>query len=127
MANESINLGTHSELRVMTALLANGYEVSKPIAPEPYDLTVRDPRNGEHFRVQVKTARVREDRGGAIVVIARKGNGQFYTLDECDYLAGVTEDAVYLIPNAEQTEYWATPDSIDERWTRLESAYQRKN
>lgn len=127
MANESINLGTHSELRVATALLANGYEVSKPIAPEPYDLTVRDPRNGEHFRVQVKTARVREDRGGAIVVIARKGNGQFYTLDECDYLAGVTEDAVYLIPNAEQTEYWATPDSIDERWIRLESAYQRKN
>ena len=60
-------------------------------------------------------------------MIARKGNGQFYTLDECDYLAGVTEDAVYLIPNAEQTEYWATPDSIDERWTRLESAYQRKN
>ena len=125
MASESTNIGTHSELRVMTALLANGYEVSKPIAPEPYDLTVRDPRSGEHFRVQVKTARVREDRDGAIVVTARKSNGQTYTREECDYLAGVTEDAVYLIPNVEQTEYWAKPDLVDAKWTRLTTQFQR--
>lgn len=127
MASESTNIGTHSELRVMLALLANGYEVSQPIASEVYDLSVRNPRNGEHFTVQVKTARVREDRDGAIVVTARKSNGQIYTREDCDYLAGVTEDAVYLIPNVEQTEYWAKPDSIDAKWTRLETAYQRSN
>ncbi|MFW5434303.1 group I intron-associated PD-(D/E)XK endonuclease [Paenibacillus apiarius] len=127
MASESTNIGTHSELRVALALLANGYEVSNPIASEVYDLSCRDPRTGEHFTVQVKTARVREDRDGAIVVTARKSNGQTYTRAECDYIAGVTEDAVYLIPNAEQTEYWARPDLIDEKWTRLETAYQRSN
>ncbi|MCR8843125.1 group I intron-associated PD-(D/E)XK endonuclease [Paenibacillus sp. SC116] len=125
MANESTNIGTHSELRVALALLANGYEVSKPIASEVYDLSVRDPRNGEYFTVQVKTARVREDRDGAIVVSARKNNGQIYSRTDCDFLAGVTEDGVYLIPNAEQTEYWAMPDLIDAKWTRLDAKYQR--
>lgn len=119
MASEQSNIGVHSELRVMTALLANGYEVSKPIVPEPYDLTVRDPRDGRHFRVQVKTAHIREDRGGSIVVTAKKRNGASYTLDECDYIVGVTKDAVYMIENTEQTEYWAMPDLVDAKWRRL--------
>ncbi|MCG7407734.1 group I intron-associated PD-(D/E)XK endonuclease [Paenibacillus sp. ACRRX] len=127
MASESTNIGTHSELRVMTALLANGYEVSKPIAPEVYDLQVHDPRTGEFFRVQVKTARYREreNRLPAYVVDARKGNGDPYTLRDAEYIAGVTPDAVYLIPNKGQIEYWAQPSLIDAKWMRLEEAYQR--
>lgn len=128
MASESTNIGTHSELRVMTALLANGYEVSKPIAPEVYDLSVRDPRSGEHFRVQVKTARYREreNRQPAWVIDARKSNGEAYTPDEAEYIAGVTDDGVYLIANTGQTEYWARPDLINEKWTRVGEAYQRQ-
>lgn len=128
MANESTNKGTHSELRVATALLANGYEVSKPFAPEVYDLSARDPRTGEHFRVQVKTARYRErdNRQPAYVIDARKGNGEPYTPEDTEYIAGVTEDAVYLIPNTGQIEYWARPDLIDAKWTKLETAYQRQ-
>lgn len=127
MANENINIGAHSELRAQMALLANGYEVAKPIAPESYDLTVRDPRTGRHFRVQVKTARVRPDRDGAIVVYAKKSNGEPYTRADCDYLIGVTETGVYLIENRELGEYWATPENIAEKWTVLATDMRKGN
>lgn len=116
MAYNSINIGKRSELLAQTALLANGYEVAQPIAPEAYDLVARDPISGSWATFQVKTARVREDRG-AVVVVAKKGDGSTYKIQDVDYLIGVVGDEVYLIKNTGQSEYWSPIDDI--RWERL--------
>lgn len=99
--------------------MANGYEVSEPIAPEVYDVLIRKPDTNEYFRVQVKTARVREDRDGAIVVYARKGSGEPYTADDCDLIIGVNGKNVYMFPCVGTSEYWATPANASEKWTLL--------
>jgi len=119
MANTSTNIGAHSELVAATALLAAGYEVARPLAAESYDLAARDPVTGEWATYQVKTARRREDRDGAIVIFAKRTNGQPYTRDDCDYLIGVLDGEVYVIENRELSEYWVTPDNIDEKWRKL--------
>ena len=116
MAHESINIGKRSELLAQTALLANGYEVAQPIAPEPYDLVARDPVTGSWATFQVKTVRIREDRGAAVVV-AKRSDGSPYTRQDADYLIGVVGDEVYLIKNTGQSEYWSPIDDI--RWERL--------
>lgn len=113
--------GRYSELLAQTALLAAGYEVSEPIAPEVYDMVARHPQTGEYMRVQVKTARVREDREGAIVVYTRKGSGEAYTSDDCDYIIGVNGNDVYMFPCVGHAEYWATPGNVDSKWTLLPS------
>ncbi len=102
-----------------TALLAAGFEVSEPIAPEVYDLTVRNPVTNEYHRVQVKTARVREDRDGAIVVYARKSGGEPYSPDDCDFIIGVNGSDVYMFPCSGLAEYWATPGNVERKWTKL--------
>lgn len=118
MAHNSINIGKRSELLAQTALLANGYEVAQPIAPEPYDLVARDPITGSWATFQVKTARVREDRG-AVVVVAKRSDGSPYTKNDADFLIGVVGNDVYVFENTGQGEYWTTPDGIDSRWKRL--------
>ena len=118
MAHNSINIGKRSELLAQTALLANGYEVAQPIAPEPYDLVARDPITGSWATFQVKTARVREDRG-AVVVVAKRSDGSPYTKNDADFLIGVVGSDVYVFENTGQGEYWTTPDGIDSRWKRL--------
>lgn len=118
MAHNSINIGKRSELLAQTALLANGYEVAQPIAPEPYDLVARDPITGSWATFQVKTARVREDRG-AVVVVAKRNDGSPYTPQDADYLIGVIGNDVFLIENTGQGEYWSTPEGIDARWRKL--------
>jgi hypothetical protein len=120
-AHETQVTGRYSELLAQTALLAAGYEVSEPIAPEVYDLVTRNPVTGEYMRVQCKTARVREDREGAIVVYARKGSGEPYTPEECDAIIGVNGNDVYMFPCAGHSEYWATPGNADTKWTLLPS------
>ncbi|NGQ95459.1 hypothetical protein G3578_09865 [Brevibacillus sp. SYP-B805] len=118
MANQSTNIGAHSELVAATALLAAGYEVARPLAAESYDLAARDPVTGEWATYQVKTARYRPDRN-AYVVYATRTNGEAYTRDDCDYLIGVLDDAVYVIENREIGEYWVSPDNIDAKWRKL--------
>jgi hypothetical protein len=119
MAHYTINLGTHSELIASAALLAAGYEVSKPIQPESYDLSTRDPETGETKYYQVKTARVREERDGYIVINARKGKDGIYPKDEVDYIVGVHGEDVYILENREIKEYWVSPHTIDQKWTKL--------
>lgn len=96
-----------------------GYEVSKPLLDEVYDLLARDPTNNAVYKIQVKTLRIREDRDNALVVVARKGNGQAYTPDEVDYIIGVNSDHAYMFECTGISEYWSTETSAKTRWLRL--------
>lgn len=96
-----------------------GYEVSKPLVPEVYDLLARDPANGAFIRVQVKTLRIRADRDNALVVYARKGNGQAYTTEEVDVIVGVDGDRAFMFECAGLSEYWSTEQSALTRWITL--------
>jgi hypothetical protein len=118
MAHETQVTGAYSELMAEAALLANGYEVARPIAPESYDMVARNPLTNDYQRIQVKTVRVREDRGGALVVYARRSNGEAYSADDCDAFIGVNGDDVYMFDNRVKTEYWS--DGADfNGWTLL--------
>lgn len=119
MANATTIKGRNSELTVMTALLANGWEVAEPVAPESYDLVARAPDAADWVRIQVRTANVRRDRDNAIVVSGRKKDGRPFTSEDCEYLAGVLDDTVYLIECTGQTEYWATETTAREKWLVL--------
>lgn len=121
MAHHTAKIGTHSELAAMSALVAKGLEVSQPITPESYDLSTRDPETGETKYYQVKTAKIREKRGGYIIVDATKGRGGIYKKSEVDYIIGVLGSRVYVFPNREIKEYWVSPDSIDEKWELLDA------
>lgn len=96
-----------------------GWEVSKPIVPEVYDYLCRDPLNGESYRVQVKTLRVRKDRDNALVVYARKGNGKPYTKEDTDYFIGVDLEGnrAFMFECEGNTEYWRAETS--KRWIEL--------
>jgi hypothetical protein len=96
-----------------------GYEVAKPLVPEVYDFLARDPVNGKAYRIQVKTLRIRADRDNALVVYARKGNGNAYTKDEVDYIVGVDGNRAFMFECTGFAEYWATETSAGKRWIEL--------
>lgn len=121
LAHETVTKGRHSELLAQTALLANGWQVSEPIAPEPYDLVAREPISGKWFTIQVKTARIREDRNGAIVVNAKKGNGTAYTLADTDLFIGVLGNDVFMFKNRELGEYSIAPDKLYNSWQWMDT------
>ena len=87
---------------------------------EPYDLVAKPPDSDSWLKIQCKTIRVRNDRRGQLVVYARKGNGDTYKREECDYIVGVHGDDTYLILNREISEYWK-PEIVKEgyEWTKL--------
>ena len=118
MAHDAHITGRVSELKAITALIANGYEVAEPVVAEAYDLLIRKEGEDRTHRVQVKTCRVREDRE-AIVVNARRNNGESYTVNDCDYLIGVLEDEVYMFECRGMGEYWATAGNVDTHWAKL--------
>jgi hypothetical protein len=120
LAHETITKGRHSELLAQTALLANGWNVAEPIAPEAFDLVARAPGSTEWSRIQIKSARVRDDRNGEIVCYARKNNGKNYDADDCDLFIAVLNSDVYMFANRFISEYWVTADNIAEKWTKLE-------
>jgi hypothetical protein len=120
MAHQTITKGRHSELLAQTALLANGWSVSEPIAPEPFDLVARAPGSTEWQRIQIKSARVRDDRNGEIVCYARKNNGKNYDADDCDLFIAVLNSDVYMFANRGISEYWVGADNIADKWTKLE-------
>ncbi|AUM66410.1 hypothetical protein C0R09_18830 [Brevibacillus laterosporus] len=126
MANYSNNIGAHSQLVAKTALLANGYEIANPEAPEVYDIVARHPLSRDWQTFQVKTVRRRDDRGGALVVCGSRNSGEVYTRDDADYLIGVLDGEVYLIENRELSEYWATPDNINEKWRKLSTVIKKQ-
>ena len=120
MAHQTITKGRHSELLAQTALLANGWSVSEPIAPEPFDLVARAPGETDWLRIQIKSARVRDDRNGEIVCYTRKNNGKVYDQDDCDLFIAVLNSDVYMFANRNISEYWVTASNIEEKWTKLE-------
>jgi hypothetical protein len=119
--HSTITKGRHSELLAQTALLANGWSVSEPIAPEAFDLVARAPGETEWVRIQIKSARVRDDRNGEIVCYARKNNGKPYDADDCDLFIAVLNGDVYLFANRSISEYWVSAANITEKWTKLET------
>ena len=98
-----------------------GWEVAKPLIDEVYDFLARDPINGKAYRIQVKTLRIRADRDNALVVYARKGNGNAYTKDEVDYIVGVDGNRAFMFECTGLSEYWSTETTAKKRWIELSS------
>lgn len=112
------------------ALLAGGWKVHTSDTDEAYDILATDPVNGEHYRIQVKTIRQRNDRGGELVVYAKKGNGEPYTKSDADMIIGVWAEngevpRVFMFENREIGEYWASEASATERWIELKITLDR--
>lgn len=124
MAHVTTVIGAYSEIVAELALLANGYTVSRPRTPEPFDLKAEDPLTGREFKVQVKTIRKRNDRNGDLVVYATKGNGDRYEKSDVDYFIGVLGEEgetprVFMFENRNLREYWATEARACQRWIEL--------
>jgi len=112
--------------------MAAGWTVHRPVTDEPYDILATDPVNGEHYRIQVKTIRQRTDRGGELVVYAKKGSGEPYTKSDADYIVGVWAEngvapRVYMFEVRGIGEYWASEASAAARWVELPLALDRES
>ncbi|MEH7246512.1 hypothetical protein V7114_06905 [Neobacillus niacini] len=91
------------------------------VAPEVFDIGITKSDMGrEFYRVQIKSARRRDDRNGEVVIYAKKNNGKPYTLEEADYLIGILDGDVYMLENRELSEYWCPAHALSEKWTKLE-------
>jgi hypothetical protein len=91
------------------------------VAPEVFDLGItRQGMGREFYRVQIKTARRRDDRNGEVVVIGKKNKGGVYTLDEADYFIGILDGDVYMFKNREICEYWCPEHALNDKWTKLD-------
>ena len=95
--------GNLTELQVMTAAIKCGYTVSVPYGDcDRYD-QIWD-KNGHLLRVQVKTARWKDERHLGIIFncySVSNGKKHKYQSDDIDYFATFWEDKCYLIPVAE--------------------------
>lgn len=123
-------VGTYSELIAQAALLANGWTIHESKTAESYDILATDPLSGHHVKIQVKTIRQRNDRGGDLVVYAKRGDGTAYDRADADYIVGVwavngETPRVYMMENRMLTEYWATEARAAERWVELPIALDR--
>ncbi|MNI91391.1 hypothetical protein D3C73_1490420 [compost metagenome] len=90
----------------------------------------RDPISGDYAKIQIKTIRQRKDRGGDLVVYAKKGNGTIYDLADADYIIGVWAvegevPRVYMFENRLLGEYWCSEAKASERWVELSLALNR--
>lgn len=124
MAHQSERTGKYSELIARAALLANGWTVHTSETDEAYDILATDPFNGAHVKIQVKTIRQRMDRGGDLVVYAKKGNGTAYDRADADYIIGVLPDSgnvprIYMFENRLLGEYWCSEARASDRWIEL--------
>ncbi|EUJ23747.1 hypothetical protein MFLO_15810 [Listeria floridensis FSL S10-1187] len=119
MAHLTAITGEVSELTAASLLLTElGWEVSRPIVPEAYDLLARNPKSGEYTRIQVKTIRRRKDRLNQPVVYASKNNGDAYTPDEVDYIIGVERQTAYMFKCRGKKEYWLSENNIENSVTQ---------
>lgn len=121
MTLASAEVGRHSELLAMSALIAAGYVVMEPTLPEPFDIGIME-RGGNHDlkRVQVKTIIERERNGVAYYVIrGLKNSGKPYTAADCDYMLGIASDKAYLTECTGLTEYWCKKSEASEKWKEL--------
>ena len=118
--------GKHAELLAQTALLANGYTVLEPIAPESFDLAVRHPTSKETLYVQVKTAYLRDSDedikryGDAYLVVkGAPASGRPYLADEVDCFIAVWQGRVFMFPNEGLREYWVKASEVSDKWTEI--------
>lgn len=121
MTLASAEVGRHSELLAMSALIAAGYVVMEPTLPEPFDIGIME-RGGNHDlkRVQVKTIIERERNGVAYYVIrGLKNSGKVYDRSDCDYMLGIAGDKAYLTECMGLTEYWCKKSEASEKWKEL--------
>jgi hypothetical protein len=130
MAHVTEITGKYSELVARLALLANGWTVHQAETDEAYDTLARDPLTGDYAKIQVKTVRQRMDRGGDLVVYARKNNGTTYDLSDADYIVGVWAvdgemPRVFMFENRLCGEYWCAEARASERWVELSLALNR--
>lgn len=119
---ESSVVGRMSEYLAINALLVSGWEVCEPVTVKSYDLLARPKGTHEWLKIQVKTAFVRNDRNGDVVVYAKKGNGSTYTKDEADYFIAVLGSRCFLFENREITEYWSSQTNLLKKWVELGAA-----
>ncbi|MCM3205664.1 hypothetical protein [Paenibacillus illinoisensis] len=130
IAHQSEITGKYSELAARLALLANGWTVHQAETDEAYDILARDPLTGDYAKIQVKTVRQRLDRGGDLVVYAKKGNGTTYDLSDADYVIGVwvtdVGPRVFMFENRMIGEYWCKEASATERWIELSLTLDRE-
>jgi hypothetical protein len=129
-AHLSENVGKYSELAARLALLANGWTVHQAETDEAYDVLAKDPVSGDYAKIQIKTIRQRKDRGGDLVVYAKKGNGTIYDLADADLIIGVwivegEVPRVYMFENRLLGEYWCSEAKASERWVELSLALNR--
>lgn len=123
MAHESTLTGGKSELIAAAMFLSNGFSVFNAVVPEVYDLiVVGKDDEGENvvFTVQVKTVKIRSDREGQVVIKGCNSDGKPYSKKDVDYIFGVhlASNTGYLIPNNEQSEYWAKDfETARTKWT----------
>jgi hypothetical protein len=105
---------------VESALLSRGFEVSRPILDEKYDILIREPgaASSDFKRVQIKTIRRRIDRNNEMVIYATNGRGVPYATEDVDYIAGVEGTSVYLVDCTGLQEYWATDEAAARKWRR---------
>ncbi len=132
MAYITEKVGAYAELIAEASLIATGFEnVSRPITREYYDLSATDPLSKEHLTFQVKTLKRREDRGGNLVLFAKRGNGKPYKKDEAaDFYIGVLVDdgevpKVYAMKNRDISEYWCKEGDTSEKWLEMSLALDR--
>lgn len=120
LANTSLTKGTHSQLIASAALLANGYLISEPLAPDTMDFVIKKKEEPGWKTVQVKSIYYRTDKNkDYYVVYSRKGDKTCYTPAEVDVIVGVYGDEIYLIDNIGNQEYWSQPHQAPLKWTKL--------
>lgn len=110
--------------------MANGWTVHTSDTDEAYDILATEPLSGRHVKIQCKTIRQRMDRGGDLVIYAKKGNGTTYDRADADYIVGVWAadgeiPRVYMLENRCCGEYWASEARASERWIELTIALDR--
>lgn len=95
--------GNLTELQVMTAAIKAGYTVSVPYGDcDRYD-QIWD-KDNKLYRVQVKTARWKDERQTAIIFncySVSNGKKHKYSQEDIDYFATFWDNQCYLIPVAE--------------------------
>ncbi|MGF9711674.1 hypothetical protein [Paenibacillus naphthalenovorans] len=110
--------------------MANGWTVAETVTDEAFDIVAKDPLEGEWRTFQCKTIRRRADRGGDLVVYAKRGNGTIYDRADADYIIGVwAEDGemprVFYFENRMLGEYWCAEARASERWVELSITLNR--
>lgn len=130
-AHSSEVIGKYSQVIAKAALMAGGYEVAETETDEAYDFVAKDPLNGEWYTLQCKTVRIRDDRGGQLVVYTTNGNGERYSKEDVDYFVAVLAQngenpRVFMFENRGLREYWVSEESAKTRWVELPIAIDRQ-